>query len=174
MNPVSIINQAQAEGVTLRLLPTGTVKIGGAEHIVNRWRPVLKQHRAEIVNLLSGKPGGAVQATRPLPAWCRANCLGLEAIDLPNEGAVVGCVNPVTGAWRRLDWLQECPAIPTAKTAHKPGLPSWCKASCPCLKVSKLNSLASALTCTIETDAKHWAWHRIDRLTQCPKGEVKP
>lgn len=79
--------------------------------MVDRWRPRLKQHKAEIINLLSGKPGGAIEATQSLPHWCRTDCPGLENIDLPNEAEVAGCVHPATGSWRRLDWMDGCPTM---------------------------------------------------------------
>ena len=44
----------------------------------------------------------------PLPKWCRADCLNLEIIPLPNEGETAGCVNPFTGSWRRLDMMKGC------------------------------------------------------------------
>jgi hypothetical protein len=43
-----------------------------------------------------------------VPLWCRANCHCLEAIPLPKEGEVVGCVNPSDESWRRLSWMTEC------------------------------------------------------------------
>ena len=42
------------------------------------------------------------------PVWCRADCPRLEVIALPNEGAVVGCVN-FEETWRRLEQMSGCP-----------------------------------------------------------------
>ncbi len=112
MNAQAIIEAAAAEGLIIELSQSGSLKVRGEKQVVNRWRPLLMQHKADIINLLSKKPGGAVQATHPaLPRWCRIDCPGLETILLPNEGEVAGCVNPFTESWRRLSWMKDCPAM---------------------------------------------------------------
>lgn len=124
MNAQTIIERACSEGLIVTLAENGNIKARGDHEVVIRWQPLLKQHKEEIVNLLRSKgPGEVVQAFRPiLPKWCRADCLGLEIIPLPNEGPVTGCVNPFTESWRRLDWMTECPAM--VSTAIRPILPS--------------------------------------------------
>ena len=125
MNAQTIIERACSEGLIVTLADSGNIKARGDHEVVIRWQPLLKQHKEEIVNLLSGEPGGVIEATRPtLPQWCRDDCPGLEIFPLPNEGGVAGCVNPDTESWRRLDWMRECPAM-TRKPAAPPvsGLP---------------------------------------------------
>lgn len=74
----------------------------------------------------------SVEVTAPhLPPWCRVDCLGVETIALPNEGEVIGCVHPATGAWRRLDLLTECPAL--EKKTTRPILPECVAAMTKCL-----------------------------------------
>lgn len=109
------------------------------------------------------------EATRPLPAWCRTNCPGLEAIDLPNEGEVVGCVNPFTGAWRRLEWMSTCPAM--EKKPTRPALPDWCRPGC-----DNLHLLDGVACCCSEQDDHHWSRRRISSLNGCPRPriEVRP
>jgi hypothetical protein len=57
------------------------------------------------------------ETIQPLPKWCRTDCPGLETIPLPNEGETAGCVHPVTGTWRRLEWLSRCPEA-EKRTGH--------------------------------------------------------
>lgn len=105
--------------------------------------------------------------TRPLPPWCRADCPGLESIDLPGEGEVVGCANPTTGAWRRLDWLSTCPAAPTPRKGTPPWPPplaSWCKPDCDRLHLSD-----GVAWCCSEQDERHWSRRRIGAMNACPK-----
>lgn len=106
-----------------------------------------------------------------LPPWCRADCSGLQTIEPPNEGAVVGCVHPVTGSWRRLDWLAECPAL--EKKTTRPTLPEWCSNGCEHYHLRKLPAVGTVQWCCQGTDDKHWRIVRIDKMAGCPmaKGE---
>ena len=49
MSPQAIIQQAQADGVTLALTPAGTIRATGSSEAVNRWLPVIRIHKPEIV-----------------------------------------------------------------------------------------------------------------------------
>lgn len=58
MTPATIIRQAQADGVTLALSPTGSVKAIGHEQAVTRWLPVIREHKAELlIELRSSNDG---------------------------------------------------------------------------------------------------------------------
>lgn len=105
--------------------------------------------------------GGGISGAPPrptLPRWCRSDCPGLETIPLAKEGDVAGCVNPVTGTWRRLDWLTECPAI---EKATRPALPEWCSTTC------QNYHKADAEYCCREEGENHW---RRDRLKRTGRG----
>ncbi len=52
MTPATIIRQAQADGVKLALSPSGTIKAVGNGEAVNRWLPVIREHKAELVDEL--------------------------------------------------------------------------------------------------------------------------
>lgn len=104
--------------------------------------------------------------------FCHTTCPGLESIDLPGEGEVVGCVNPTTGAWRRLDWLSTCPAAPTPRkgTPPWPPLVGWCDPQCDRFHVS-----GGAAWCCNERDERHWSRRRISSMESCPATkEVRP
>lgn len=103
-----------------------------------------------------------------LAKFCRKDCPGLETIDLPYEGAVVGCVNPFTRAWRRLDWLKECPSM--QKITTRPTLPEWCKPVC-----EHYHESGGVVWCRQEVDGQHWFrdW-RISSLSSCPLSESAP
>ena len=169
MNAQTIIERACSEGLIVTLAESGNIKARGDHEVVIRWQPLLKQHKEEIVNLLRSKgPGEVVQAFRPiLPKWCRADCLGLEIIPLPNEGPVTGCVNPFTESWRRLDWMTECPAM--VSTAIRPILPSWCDNGCEHFhRQLDARGLGAKLWCCWEIDKSNWYRNRIDTMRCCP------
>lgn len=58
MNPATIIIQATADGVSLALSPAGTIKANGDGAAVNRWLPVIREHKAEIIDVLKVGAGG--------------------------------------------------------------------------------------------------------------------
>ncbi|OGA54971.1 MAG: hypothetical protein A3F74_17500 [Betaproteobacteria bacterium RIFCSPLOWO2_12_FULL_62_58] len=62
MTPATIIQKAQADGVTLILSPSGTIKAAGEREAVNRWLPIIREHKNEIVNELRAANNGAYDA----------------------------------------------------------------------------------------------------------------
>lgn len=52
MTPATIISEAQADGVSLALSPTGTIRATGEGAAVNRWLPAIREHKAGIVEAL--------------------------------------------------------------------------------------------------------------------------
>ena len=64
MNPAAIIRDAQADGVCLALGNTGTIKATGDSNAVNRWVPVIREHKAEIIEALT-----AEERSEVWPAW---------------------------------------------------------------------------------------------------------
>lgn len=52
MTPLAIIRDAAAEGVTLTLTPVGTIKATGKGAAVNRWIPVIREHKTGILAAL--------------------------------------------------------------------------------------------------------------------------
>lgn len=113
MNALAIIEAATAEGLVVNLSPTGSLKATGEQEAVNRWRPLLKQHKAEIINLLIGKAGGVVTATRPtLPNWCNARCEHYHRLEVPDLPTVEWCCfEQDERHWRRgrIGTMKECP-----------------------------------------------------------------
>ena len=67
MTPATIIQQAQEEGVMLALSPSGGIKAVGNEQAVTRWLPVIRQHKAELLDELRASNNGACDAL-PDPA----------------------------------------------------------------------------------------------------------
>ncbi len=115
MNALAIIEAATAEGLVVDLAQNGSLKAIGEQKTVNRWRPLLKQHKAEIINLLKAKPGGAGEAARPtLPSWCNPRCDCYHRLELPEIGTVQWCCFEQDEThWRRdrIDTMQSCPRI---------------------------------------------------------------
>lgn len=64
MNPAAIIRDAQADGVCLALGKTGTIKATGDSNAVNRWVPVIREHKAGIIEALT-----AEERSEVWPAW---------------------------------------------------------------------------------------------------------
>ena len=52
MNPARILERASADGVTLTLSPAGTIKATGDGAAVNRWLPVIREHKPGILAAL--------------------------------------------------------------------------------------------------------------------------
>ncbi len=52
MTPAAIIKDAMADGVNLALSPAGTIKATGEGAAVNRWLPVIREHKTGIVAAL--------------------------------------------------------------------------------------------------------------------------
>jgi hypothetical protein len=75
MTPATIIREAQSDGVSLTLSPAGTIKATGDGAAANRWLPLIREHKAEIIGLLTAQqePPGAPPAAEPAPfdseAW---------------------------------------------------------------------------------------------------------
>lgn len=51
MTPETIIRKAKADGVRLALSPTGTIKATGDGVAVNRWLAVIRERKAEIIDV---------------------------------------------------------------------------------------------------------------------------
>ncbi len=49
MTPAAIIKKAMADGVNLALSPAGTIKATGEGAAVNRWLPMIREHKPGIV-----------------------------------------------------------------------------------------------------------------------------
>jgi hypothetical protein len=75
MTPATIIREAQSDGVSLTLSPAGTIKATGDGATANRWLPLIREHKAEIIGLLTDQqePPGDPPAAEPAPfdseAW---------------------------------------------------------------------------------------------------------
>lgn len=54
MSAATIIQSARSDGVTLTLSPSGTIKAVGDGAAVNRWLPVIRTHKADIIGILKG------------------------------------------------------------------------------------------------------------------------
>ena len=52
MTPATIIARAEAEGISLAISDSGNIKAIGSGDIVQRWVPVLRQHKASILRVL--------------------------------------------------------------------------------------------------------------------------
>lgn len=56
MTPAAIIREALADGVSLALSPVGTLKATGDQVAVNRWLPVLREHKPALLAALTEAP----------------------------------------------------------------------------------------------------------------------
>lgn len=64
MTPATIIREAQADGVRLALSPTGTIKATGDGVAVNRWLAVIRERKAEIIDVLKVGAGDTATTSR--------------------------------------------------------------------------------------------------------------
>ncbi len=52
MTPATTIQNAAADGVSLSLSARGTITVGGHHPMVSRWLPVIREHKAAIIEVL--------------------------------------------------------------------------------------------------------------------------
>ncbi len=53
MTPFEIILTVRSDGITLTVADAGEIKVAGKAEAVNRWVPVIREHKAAIVQALS-------------------------------------------------------------------------------------------------------------------------
>jgi hypothetical protein len=53
MTPAEIVHRAAADGVGLALSPAGTIKASGNKEALATWQPVIRERKAEIVDVLA-------------------------------------------------------------------------------------------------------------------------
>ena len=56
MTPATIIKQAKADGVSLALSQTGSIKAIGNEQAITRWIPLIRERKAELLDVLRNTP----------------------------------------------------------------------------------------------------------------------
>ena len=52
MNPATIIERVKADGITLTVTPTGTIKVSGASAVISRWLPIIREHKSGLLAVL--------------------------------------------------------------------------------------------------------------------------
>src|SRR5215212_3859646 len=53
MMAATVLSRVAADGVTLTLTPTGTIKARGTEAAVKRWLPVIRENKAKLLEALN-------------------------------------------------------------------------------------------------------------------------
>ncbi len=99
MNGASILEAVTSEGLVVTLAESGSLKVAGEQEMVNRWRPLLKQYKAEIIRLLSKQSGDAPT----LPSWCNSRCEHFHRLEVLDLGTMQWCCQEMDEThWRRL------------------------------------------------------------------------
>ena len=88
MTPAAIIKRAMADGVNLALSPAGTIKATGEGAAVNRWLPVIREHKPGIVTALQ-ETGGVEPLPDPATEARRQRVLELLAANTSARYALV-------------------------------------------------------------------------------------
>lgn len=68
MTPASIVRGAQADGLALALTPHGTIKVAGDRVVLDRWAPIIRAHKAAVIEALAPAPLTADQEAA-IRAW---------------------------------------------------------------------------------------------------------
>lgn len=79
MTPVTLINEARADGVSLTLSPSGTIKATGDTAAINRWLSTIRACKADIVEALQTR----CESTATAPRWWRVQRQNGEWLELP-------------------------------------------------------------------------------------------
>lgn len=70
MNTAEVIERLESEGVSLVLTPSGGLDVSGNKEAVGRVLPFLRNHKAEIVELLD-RIAPTIQENVPGLVWCQ-------------------------------------------------------------------------------------------------------
>lgn len=71
MNPAELVRRASADGVSLKVTPTGTLKVTGDDKAVRRWLPTLKANKPELVAALTQLPADLARRIQAMARrWC--------------------------------------------------------------------------------------------------------
>jgi len=67
MNAVEIIERATVEGITLTLSLVGTITAIGDQATINRWLPLIRRQKPEIITELQREPGTSGTSQKTIP-----------------------------------------------------------------------------------------------------------
>ncbi|MDR3629358.1 MAG: hypothetical protein P4L42_03390 [Desulfocapsaceae bacterium] len=96
MKPAIILDSIRNAGLVLSLLPGDLLKVEPKEKITDEIRQTIKEHKAELIRLLSG---GLLHDDQDTPIACRG-CPKSETITIEGQPAMPGCVRRLdTGPW---------------------------------------------------------------------------
>ena len=97
MNPATILKLALEDGVTLGLSAAGTIKVTGDRSAVNRWLPLVREHKPGIMAVLHEAandllPDSAMEARRQRVLTMLAEQPGIPyavVVDNPDTDPVI-------------------------------------------------------------------------------------
>jgi hypothetical protein len=70
MTPATIIQTAKKEGLELSLSQNGNIKAAGDTETINRWLPIIRAHKSNIIPLLALQPLTMTEAeAQTVRAW---------------------------------------------------------------------------------------------------------
>jgi hypothetical protein len=103
MTPATLIRESHADGVSLSVTPTGTIKVTGNGAAVNRWLAAIREQKAGIIDALKVGAGGAAEEPPKTAPWrvtrC-GDCGYFKRIDHPHLGhCATGEPEPLAGLW---------------------------------------------------------------------------
>jgi hypothetical protein len=112
MTPVMIIREAQADGVKLSLSPQGNIKAAGDSVVVNRWQALIREHKAEIIEVLKAGTGDIAGTSR-----------GWLIRFLNGDALQVTCVPDMTEAAILAAYPDAMAAVPFMPSVREPSNP---------------------------------------------------
>jgi len=112
MTPITIIRKTQEEGLRLTLSPSGTIKVTGDATVVNRWLALIREHKEEIIEVLS------------IGASCTETSSRWWLIHYPDRDPVkVACYPETTHAEMRKRYSNAVAAEPFTPIIRQPPAP---------------------------------------------------
>ena len=108
MTPAEIVQAVRSDGITLTVADAGEIMVAGKAELVNRWVPVIREHKAAIVQALTS----ATEVVNPmLPREERAIRRWLAHIEEhdPELIAYASQANRATRGFRRSRYLHCLP-----------------------------------------------------------------
>jgi hypothetical protein len=70
MKPTELLERAFSDGVQVSLNGAGKIKLTGNESAVKEWLPEIREHKQELVRLLSGEPARTWIPGNPFTCSC--------------------------------------------------------------------------------------------------------
>ena len=115
MTPATIIESAAADGVMLAIASTGRIEATGKEDVVSQWLPLIRAHKAGIIESLTVDAGDTPTASRWLFHFADREPMEVVFTPAVSDPSALACYPDAVAAEPQTDRPQRTPTEPEAK-----------------------------------------------------------